>query len=457
MYHSKRVAATSKVGRKNFLSPTKASLSRKNACRIVDRRSKKHGHKSKEGGTRIIKIYNDATEPPPSAPQATSAPMLSQAPKTQQGVKVFSPPRQTLNTISAGKLGDNAALKSSKTQKSKVAISSTNLQKENAINATDAKFKEEVNVRVPKVQSKNSILKDREQKITLRGPWKLHKEETTSLRAKVAKQTEDLTVANTYHEVLRKKLLAATESYSKLNEAYVQLKSQNENLHSKFHCIEIEKNDLLSANEEMKKTAKDSDEQINTLLAQLANSLEANRKLETMNSKFEDDNDVANKEIQNMAKLYDNLEMENETHMERINVLERRVDIMKKDRSRLEHHISILSKEKERLHSQVKELERGARSQANLSEMKRREKNWSTDTNNNDVAINTKGSERLGKFLRLTQPNMSRKMNIIVKKLQDEEALSSRLMQSNREKDAKIANLTNRIRNMERYNTRNNM
>ena len=46
--------------------------------------------------------------------------------------------------------------------------------------------------------------------------------------------------------------------------------------------------------------------------------------------------------------------------MERINVLERRVDIMKKDRSRLEHHISILSKEKERLHSQVKELERGA-------------------------------------------------------------------------------------------------
>ena len=142
MYHSKRVAATSKVGRKNFLAPTKASLSRKNARRIVDRRSKKNGHKSKEGGPRIIKIYNDATEPPPSAPQATSAPMLSQASKTQQGVKVFSPPRQTLNTISAGKLGDNAALKSSKTQKSKVVISSTNLQKENAINATDAKFKE---------------------------------------------------------------------------------------------------------------------------------------------------------------------------------------------------------------------------------------------------------------------------------------------------------------------------
>ena len=181
-----------------------------------------------------------------------------------------------------------------------------------------------------------------------------------------------------------------------------------------------------------------------------------------MNSKFENDNDVANKEIQNMAKLYDNLEMENETHMERIKVLERRVDIMKKDRSRLEHHISILSKEKERLHSQVKELERGARSQANLSEMKRREKNWSTNTSNNDDvtsagAIKAKGSVRLGNYLRLTQPNMTRKMHLIVKKLQDEEALSSRLMQSNREKDAKIANLTNRIRNMERYNTRNNM
>eukprot|EP00944_MAST-04C_sp_MAST-4C-sp1_P004630 g4630.t1 len=388
--------------------------------------------------------------------------MLSLASKTQQGVKVFSPPRQTLNAKSAGKLGDNIDLKSRKTQNSKIVISSTNHQKENAMNATASRAKEEVSVHVPKVQSKNSILKDREQKITLRGPWKLHKEETTSLRAKVAKQTEDLTVANTYHEVLRKKLLAATESYSKLNEAYVHLKSQNENLHSKFRCIEIEKNDLLSANEEMKKTGKDSDEQINTLLAQLAQSLEANRKLETMNSKFEDDNDVANKEIQNMAKLYDNLEMENETHMERINVLERRVDIMKKDRSRLEHHISILSKEKERLHSQVKELERGARTQANLSEMKRREKNWSTNTSNNDDvtsagAIKAKGSERLGNYLRLTQPNMTRKMHLIVKKLQDEEALSSRLMQSNREKDAKIANLTTRIRNMERYNTRNNM
>ena len=279
------------------------------------------------------------------------------------------------------------------------------------------------------------------------------------MRAKVAKQTEDLTVANTYHEVLRKKLLAATESYSKLNEAYVHLKGQNENLHSKFRCIEIEKNDLLSANEEMKKAAKDSDEQINTLLAKLATSLEANRKLETMNSKFETDTDVANKEIKNMARLYDNLEMENETHMERIHVLERRVDIMKKDRSRLEHHISILSKEKERLHSQVKELERGVRARANLSEMKRREKNWSTDTGNNDVvksaaAINAKGSEKLGNFLRLNQPNMTRKMHLIVKKLQDEEALNSRLVQSNREKDAKIANLTNRLRNMERYNTR---
>ena len=67
------------------------------------------------------------------------------------------------------------------------------------------------------------------------------------------------------------------------------------------------------------------------------------------------------------------------------------------------------------------------------------EKNWSTNTSSNDDvtsagAIKAKGSERLGNYLRLTQPNMTRKMHLIVKKLQDEEALSSRLMQSNREK-----------------------
>ena len=51
------------------------------------------------------------------------------------------------------------------------------------------------------------------------------------------------------------------------------------------------------------------------------------------------------------------IEVENEDNVGRIQVLERRVEIMKKDRGRLEHHIDILSKEKERLHSQVKKLE----------------------------------------------------------------------------------------------------
>ena len=131
-------------------------------------------------------------------------------------------------------------------------------------------------------------------------------------------------------------------------------------------------------------------------VAQLAQSLEANRKLETMNSKFEDDNDVANKEIQNMAKLYDNLEMENETHMERINVLERRVDIMKKDRSRLEHHISILSKEKERLHSQVKEL--NVCPDLQIIRDEEAEKNWSTNTSNNDDVKVLAYQPRIGKY-----------------------------------------------------------
>ena len=110
----------------------------------------------------------------------------------------------------------------------------------------------------------------------------------------------------------------------------------------------------------------------------------------------------------------------------------------------------------------MKELERGARTQANLSEMKRREKNWSTNTNNNDDCnkcwrYQSQGIGKIGELSPVDSAKHDSQDALNSKKLQDEEALSSRLMQSNREKDAKIANLTNRIRNMERYNTRNNM
>ena len=163
MYHSKRVAAVSNAGRKNFLSPTKASLSRKKNCRIVDRRSKKPGHKSVEKEPRIIEIYNDETKAP-SAPQANGIPSLLQAPKTRKGVKVSSPSRQTLKPKTAGNLGDTSVLRSSNTKNAKVIISNTNPQKENAINDTQIRTKRAANVDIPKVQSKNSALKDREQK-----------------------------------------------------------------------------------------------------------------------------------------------------------------------------------------------------------------------------------------------------------------------------------------------------
>ena len=110
---------------------------------------------------------------------------------------------------------------------------------------------------------------------------------------------------------------------------------------------------MSSKNDQIEKENDDANEQVNALLTQLANSLEENRRLDTVNSKYQNETNVANQEIVNMSKLYDNLEMENEANLERIEVLERRVDIMKKDRSRLEHHIVILSKEINNIHKGI--------------------------------------------------------------------------------------------------------
>ena len=164
-----------------------------------------------------------------------------------------------------------------------------------------------------------------------------------------------------------------------------------------------------------------------------------------------------------IKKLYDNLEVENEDNMGRIQVLERRVEIMKKDRGRLEHHIDILSKEKERLHSQVKNLESGKQIKKHVSNMKKRENNWSNscNTSNNDLVdsfkfqkaslINVKGTGRSNNYAVLANPNLTRKMNLLLKQLHTEKERSKDLVKSNQDKDIQISDLRNRLRNMARY------
>ena len=108
-------------------------------------------------------------------------------------------------------------------EKSKLSQQPSSLQKENTTRTPKTVIK--VTKHYTNKNKMSSSSQKKQQTVTLRGPWKLHKEQTTSLKAKMAKQTEDLTVANTYHELLREKLKIATDNYSKLNEAYVQLKN----------------------------------------------------------------------------------------------------------------------------------------------------------------------------------------------------------------------------------------
>ena len=464
MFHtSKRISTKTTTKKKNFLSATKSSLKKKKNVRVIDRRKKKKKQQDGNLGPTVFEIqYEDA----PVAPQASNND-VNTTPSfvLKNKVKVSTPPRPKMKLSS----NDNNKNKNKTPttvikEKSKLSQQPSSLQKENT--TTTPKTVIKVTKHYTNKNKMSSSSKKKQQTVTLRGPWKLHKEQTTSLKAKMAKQTEDLTVANTYHELLREKLKIATDNYSKLNEAYVQLKNQSEILRTKYDILESEKKTLSSKNDQIEKENDDANEQVNALLTQLANSLEENRRLDTVNSKYQNETNVANQEIVNMSKLYDNLEMENEANLERIEVLERRVDIMKKDRSRLEHHIVILSKEKERLHSQNKELESGKRMKTSLSEIKRREKNWKNNSSDGGNTIDpfkfqkasstpfvdAKGSNRSSNYAKLSNPNLTRKMNVLIKQLENEKERNKHLLKDNKAKDTQINNLQTRLRNIKRYN-----
>lgn len=296
--------------------------------------------------------------------------------------------------------------------------------------------------------------------MTLNGPWALHKKQTTMLQNVVAKQTEDLHEVQSYQDMLRKKLEHSNKSYSELKASYRTLQTHSNSVQERLTDVEARLREQSLAYDAKVAALDDKTDMIKFLRGQLDLETEANQTMTRNTHGLKTALQASEREVANMQALYDNVEDERDTLLGRVETLERRVELLKKDRTRYEKHIDILRKEKDRAFDELKEVQRKglAASGTARKTLQEREASWSVSAAREETKkINIATAIAAGK-LKLGRKSGghnvtadSLKLKSAMQHLEQEQEKSKLLESQLSAERAKSQDLRNRLRNLQRY------
>ena len=296
--------------------------------------------------------------------------------------------------------------------------------------------------------------KPKEPQLKLKGPFAVHKKQTTQLQRQVERQSKDMQHVQAYHTLLRQKLDSSREKYSEMKGAFVKLQAHSEDLRQRLHTSEGFGKSLSETLNERKAQLDSANSTIQDLRERLAVEVETNKELNNRVNNLTREVQTNESEVCNMQNLYDNVEDERDTLLKRVETLDRTIEIMKKDRDRFEKHIAVLRKEKDRAHDELKEMQTGRRAKSSTRSLKHREDSWQQpNTSHTD-----QGTARASSHARSNLPRSlvrgvggDSNLKVALKHLSQEEEKCKILEKQLQSERMKTRDLQNRVRNFQRY------